>query len=93
MRLSNVVQKHRRGSAMLPWGNIPHKPLPAQPGQKGDFHCHYRPNRVRTSRRHGNCSNAAIRRRKVLAILKRPQFWDKKVKIAILVLATFIAMC
>jgi hypothetical protein len=29
----------------------------------------------------------------MLAILTSPQFWRKKIKIGILVLATFIAMC
>jgi hypothetical protein len=29
----------------------------------------------------------------MIAILKSPPFWDKKIKIAILALATFLAMC
>jgi len=29
----------------------------------------------------------------MVAILTSPPFWDKKIRIAILVLATFIAMC
>jgi hypothetical protein len=29
----------------------------------------------------------------MLAVLKSPPFWDKKIKIAILALMTFIAMC
>jgi len=29
----------------------------------------------------------------MLALIKQPVFWNKKIKIAILALATFIAMC
>jgi hypothetical protein len=30
---------------------------------------------------------------RMLALIKQPVFWNKKVQIAILVLATFVAMC
>lgn len=29
----------------------------------------------------------------MIEMLKNPRFWDKKVKIALLALATFIALC
>jgi hypothetical protein len=29
----------------------------------------------------------------MIAVLSNPRFWDKKIRIALLALATFIAMC
>jgi hypothetical protein len=37
--------------------------------------------------------NRKVARRRMLDQLTSPEFWDKKIRIGILVLATFLAMC